>query len=102
MSKPANKTERLWMGMVASLGCIACRRLGAGPSTAQVHHIRDGQGMGQRAPHVFTIPLCPNHHTGVQLSVHMTHKTFERVIGTEQELLAQTIEEVARNWSHHV
>lgn len=83
------------MGKVASLGCVACRRLGMGYQPAQVHHIRDGQGMGQRAPHVFTIPLCPEHHTGTSLSVHMTHKTFERIVGTEQELLAQTIEEVA-------
>jgi len=95
LSKAANRTERLWMGKVASLGCIACRRIGNGHVEAQVHHIRQGQGMGQRAPHVFTIPLCLEHHSGSSLSVHMTHKTFERVIGTEEDLLAQTIEEVA-------
>ncbi|MDR1349636.1 MAG: Ref family protein [Zoogloeaceae bacterium] len=77
---------------VASLGCVLCRHLGQGATPAQVHHLREGQGMGQRADDFLTIPLCPEHHTG-QSGIHgMGRKAFERAYLPEMDLLAMTIE----------
>jgi len=56
--------EGRYMGLVAALGCALCRRLGYGPTPAEVHHPRRGTGAGQRASHYDTIPLCPEHHRG--------------------------------------
>lgn len=39
------KAEKAYMGRVADLGCYLCQHLGYGPTPAQVHHIREGQGM---------------------------------------------------------
>lgn len=85
-----NKAERQHMDAVASLGCILCRRLGYHDTPAVIHHIRDGQGMGQRASHYETIPLCPEHHAGKTGLHGMGVKSFERVYGvTERELLEE-------------
>ena len=53
------KAERLYLGDVASMGCIVCRNSEWGESPAEIHHIRNGQGMSQRASNYETIPLCP-------------------------------------------
>ena len=76
------------MGRVAELGCLICS------SPAQVHHIREGQGMSQRASNWLTIPLCLEHHSG-SLSIHKTPKQFQAIYGSELDLLAQTIERLA-------
>lgn len=41
--------------------------------------------------HLFTLPLCPDHHTGSAKgpSVHGAKKSFERKYGTQLELLAE-------------
>ena len=44
----STKAEKRHMGRVASLGCYLCRQLGYGETPAQVHHVREGQGMAQR------------------------------------------------------
>lgn len=77
------------MAMVASIGCII--HSGA---PAQVHHIREGQGMGERASHFLTIPLCPDCHTGA-FSIHKTPKQFQAVYGDELSMLAETIRRVS-------
>lgn len=56
--------ESAYMAAVAALGCALCRRLGYGPTPAEVHHPRRGTGAGQRASHYDTIPLCFPHHRG--------------------------------------
>lgn len=76
--------EKRHMGRVADLGCIICN------SQAQVHHIREGQGMSQKASNWLVIPLCPEHHTGA-LSVHKTAKQFANIYGSELDLLALTL-----------
>lgn len=81
-------SERDYMGRVAALGCCIC----SGP--AQVHHIREGQGMGQRSSPFLTIPLCEPHHTG-SLSIHKAKRQFEALYGDELKLLALTIERLA-------
>ena len=53
------------MGRVARLPCVVCKEtLGLETFGVQVHHIRDGQGMGERASNWLTVPLCQYHHTG--------------------------------------
>lgn len=85
--------ERKHLAAVASLGCIVCRNLGlgdTGPNTA-IHHIRHQVGMGRRASHFETLPLCPAHHQtgGHGVAIHAGKETWERLYGTEVELLEQ-------------
>ena len=54
-----NKAEKEHLSKVASVGCIVCRMQGNEESPAEIHHVRTGQGMGQRASNYEVIPLCP-------------------------------------------
>ena len=83
--KPATVKEKRHLSRIAELGCIVC----CGP--ANVHHIREGQGMGIRASHFLTIPLCREHHQG-DFSIHNSRREFQNIYGDELDLLAQTIE----------
>lgn len=83
--------ERAHMTRIAQQGCIVCRLLGNAGTPAQLHHIREGQGMGTRASNWLTIPLCPEHHTGP----HGIHgdKTYMRILKVDElDLLAATLE----------
>jgi hypothetical protein len=57
-------SEKKYLAMVAALGCCRCG------SEAEIHHIRQFQGMGQRASNYLTIPLCPVHHRTGRDSIH--------------------------------
>lgn len=94
--RPPTPEEKEYMGRVASLGCVACRNLGYGPTPASVHHVRAWEGAQQRAGHFLVIPLCPEHHQhgGVGVALHACQKTWEGIYGTEQYLLNQTIGDV--------
>lgn len=83
--KKANQAEREHMGKVAELGCMICAM------PACVHHITTGVGMGQRASHYETIPLCPTHHQhgGYGVAIHAGKKEWERLYGTELQLLEE-------------
>ena len=85
--------DRAYMGRIADLGCIVCRNAGLGVTPAQIHHIREGQGMAQRADNFLVIPLCQDHHTGKD-SIHGDRQMFQARYGSELDLLAQTISEV--------
>ena len=91
------KREKAYMDRVAALGCVVCRNLGYGETPAQIHHIRHGQGMAQRSSNHLVIPLCPQHHTdgGKGVAIHAGQQAFEAIYGSELDLLAQTIGEVA-------
>lgn len=95
MSKPTASESR-YMDAVARLGCVVCRNLGYGDSPAAIHHIREGQGTSQRAPNHLIIPLCGNHHQngGKGVAIHADQRHFERLYGSELDLLDQTIGEV--------
>lgn len=82
--------EKAYLGLVASLPCAVC---GAFP--VQVHHIREGQGMAQRAPHWLAVPLCHDHHQG-GLGIHtLGTRNFERMNkASELDLLARTVKAV--------
>jgi hypothetical protein len=89
----ASKLEKEHLSKVASLGCLICQR------PAICHHIRnlgDGKGnigVGNRANHYQTIPLCRDHHVG-SFSIHNTKRQFEAMYGTEAELLHRTLNEI--------
>lgn len=83
------------MGRVAQIPCLICKRLGL-ESESEVHHIRDGQGMSQRAQHWLTIPLCPEHHRGGTGLHGLGTREFERRYKvSELDLLAETIRELS-------
>lgn len=85
------KTERAHMARVAALGCIACRKLGEFTPQVELHHVRMGNGIGQRASNLEVIPLChPHHRTGGHgVAFHAGQRTWEATFGTEYELLEQ-------------
>ena len=87
--------ERRWQALVRQSGCIVCRNLGYGDTPASLHHIREGQGGGQKAPDYLVLPLCPDHHQngGHGVALHAGQATWEQNFGTELELLAQVIGE---------
>jgi len=100
MKRTATVAERKHMGRAAALGCILCDHLNLGATPAQVHHIREGQGMSLRASNFLTIPLCPAHHVGDTGLPGLGAKAFERTYCvSELDLLAMTIERLgAQAW----
>lgn len=92
------KDDKQYLNDISSLGCVACRIAGYGPTPAEIHHPREGQGMSQRAKHKSGIPLCPAHHRGTQHpavpSIHLDKLRFVGMFGTEAELVEQTRREV--------
>lgn len=94
MSK--TKADKLHLSDVASLGCIACRNAGLGPSIAEIHHVRSGSGMAQRAAHTQVLPLCPRHHRACYpTGFHAAPKSWQVEHGSEETLLEQIAREVA-------
>jgi hypothetical protein len=94
MAKSKTKAERHHMSKVAATGCIACRKIGFEDTPAELHHIRNGQGMSQRASNYEVIPLCPTHHRHGKNSIHLGKLSFEAEFGTERELLAEVHNEI--------
>lgn len=83
---------KAYMGSVAAVGCVLCRHLGSGLSPAEVHHVREGQGMSQRAQDWLGVALCPEHHRGASgLHGLGTHGFYARYKLDELDLLAMTI-----------
>lgn len=87
------KAEKQHRSAVAALGCIVCLNNGNEGTPAELHHIRAGQGMSQRANEFEIIPLCPFHHRLGMWghAVHAGRVMWEANHGTERELLAQTL-----------
>lgn len=78
------KAEREWLSRVAEMGCLICQ------APAEIHHIREGQGMSQRAANWLVVPLCPSHHRGPN-GVH-GHSFYRMHKRDELSLLAEVIE----------
>lgn len=94
MSK--TKADKLWLGDVSSLGCIACRNAGYGATPAEIHHVRSGSGMAQRAAHSRVLPLCPRHHRACYpTGFHAAPRAWQQEHGSEEALLEQVIQKVA-------
>jgi len=94
MSK--TQADKQWLDDVSSLGCVICRNLGWGPSPAEIHHVRSGAGMAQRAAHTRVLPLCPRHHRACYpTGFHAAPKSWQAEHGSEEALLDQVAREVA-------
>lgn len=86
-----------WIRRIKEHGCILCHHLGLGQTPADAHHVREGQGMSQRAPDHLAIPLCKEHHQGSSgLHGLGTRGFYQRYRLDELDLLAMTIQEVGR------
>ena len=85
--------EKRYLEAVAELGCMVCA------SPAEVHHIRAGQGMAQRAGNHLVIPLCPEHHRigGHGVAIHAGQRSWEGLYGSEMEMLDIVIGRVFQN-----
>lgn len=103
------RLEKLYLTKVAKLGCYCCRVDGNGEVPAQIHHIREGMGMGQRAKHIGeTIPLCEAHHQGLVntncVAFHRGPRIWRNKYGSEREVakaiynLIQSLDETDPNW----
>lgn len=86
--RSSTASEREYMGRVAALGCLLCGE------PAEVHHVRQGQGMAQRASHWLTVPLCPACHRG-PAGIHGDRSALRAAGIDEMGLLALTIERLA-------
>ena len=83
----ATKAEKRYMDRVASLPCSLC-----GTQPVELHHLREGQGMSQRASNYLVIPLCPRCHRDNYFGWH-GEKVMWKVHGmNEMDALAKTIE----------
>lgn len=90
----ATKAEKEHLAKVAEIGCIVCLNENHGQSPAEIHHIRAGKGMGQRASNYEAIPLCPAHHRtgGYGVAFHAGSKVWQERFGSEELLLDQVKE----------
>ena len=80
------KATKSYLSRVASLPCCVC-----GTSGVELHHVREGQGMAQRAQDWLVVPLCPDCHRGPQ-GLH-GDRTLMRIYKLdEMDMLAKTIE----------
>ena len=80
--------EKRYMEHVAKLDCVVCGSFGV-----QLHHVRAGQGMAQRAQNWLVVPLCPTCHTS-SVGVH-GDKSMMRVQKLDEiDLLALTNEKM--------
>lgn len=86
VKKAPTKADREWFAKIGSLGCVVC-----GARDVEVHHLT-GAGMGLRASHQDSIPLCVRHHRtgGYGVAVHAGTKAFDAKYGTQRELLEKT------------
>lgn len=89
MMTPAMRRRHL--GRIAAMPCLLCELLGI-EQTARttVHHIREGQGMSQRANDYLAVPLCESCHQGSS-GIHGDRSLLRIAKTTELDLLAETI-----------
>lgn len=74
------------LARVHEIPCVLC---GAVP--VEAHHIRDGQGMSQRANDWMVAALCSECHRGDN-GVHHSRTLMRIYKLTEQDLVAKTLE----------
>ena len=78
--------EKRYMNRVAAMPCALC-----GAEGVQLHHVREGQGMAQRAQNWLVIGLCPPCHTGPH-GIHGDKRLLRARKLDEIDLLSKTIE----------
>lgn len=77
-----SKAEKHHMNIVASVGCVICRKEEGIKTPCHVHHI--GEGSGQRS-NFRVAGLCELHHTGAVGLHGMGVKAFLRLFRLEKE-----------------
>ncbi len=90
-----SKAERQHYARIADIGCVVCLLQGYGCSPCEIHHIRSGVGLAQKAHWSKAIGLCPTHHRlgGHGVAIHGGIQAFEAMIGmSEVELLQKQLE----------
>lgn len=89
--KAKTAAERQHHARIAAMSCVLCDELDV-PQTdpTTVHHIREGQGMSQRASHWLAVPLCGYCHQGEQ-GVHGDRTLLRMAKMDELDMLAETI-----------
>ena len=88
------KTDRKLLDRVAGIGCVVCLIHHEAYSPACIHHLRDGQGMGQRAGDDCAIPLCHYHHQGAEGIHTLGTRTWQAKYGAERDLLDRVRQEL--------
>ena len=78
--------SRAHLQRIKEMPCGLCGA--SGPSDA--HHIREGQGMGQRASDYLAIPLCKDCHQG-PCGLHGNRTLWKVCKREELDVLAETI-----------
>lgn len=65
MAPYKSRLEREWQAMLHGMKCVMCMHLDMEQKTkTELHHVREGQGKGQRASTYMEIVLCWLHHQG--------------------------------------
>ena len=87
--------EKKWMGRVAALGCFLCHQTGYGHQPAQVHHLREGEGMAQRGSNWITVPLCERHHANSSPDgIHGQRRAWKLAHLDEMDALSWTLQKL--------
>ena len=79
--------DKVYMDRVAKLPCVVC-----GVNSECLHHVREGQGMAQRAQNWLVVPLCNDCHTGNKNGFHGQWAMWKIHKMDELDALAKTIE----------
>lgn len=92
--RSATLAQKHYHGLLADLGCIACRKDGVHNPLVSIHHI---DGRTKPAAHWLVLPLCSGHHqdgTGAQglIAVHPWKGQFEARYGPQLGLLMECIQ----------
>jgi hypothetical protein len=74
------------LSRVHEIPCVIC-----GAMPVEAHHIRDGQGMGQRANDWMVAAVCGDCHRG-SLGIHGDRTMLRIHKLSEQDLVAMTLE----------
>ncbi len=80
-----------WLSLVRTLACGCC----GAPAPSYAHHIREGQGMAQRADDFLAVPLCHDCHQG-QHGIHGDRQRWVQHKVDELTVLAATIRVIYR------
>jgi hypothetical protein len=86
MTRTATAAERRHLERIKGMPCAVC----AAPGPSDAHHIRQGQGLSQRAPHWLAVPLCKACHQGPD-GIHGSKNLWKVHRVDEMAVLAGTI-----------
>lgn len=88
--------EKRYHDAIAAMPCVLCTYLDQRQeSPTNVHHVREGQGMGQRASHWLVVAVCKDCHQGPN-GIHGDRSLLRIAKLEELDLLALTFEAYAR------